>query len=101
MPKPSFPSSKDPDSLDRRLQFYGDKFVFDSVSGMFYRINPSACFMLKSLAAGTPVADLPARLQARYELDSATASRDVQLFLNSLTALEPLGRLFDPARGAP
>lgn len=101
MPKPSFPSSKDPDSLDRRLQFYGDEFVFDSVSGMFYRINPSACFMLKSLTAGTPVTDLPARLQARYELDSATASRDVQLFLNSLTALEPLGRLFNPARGAP
>jgi len=101
MPKQSFPSSKDPGSLDRRLQFYGDEFVFDSVSGMFYRINPSACFMLKSLAAGTSVADLPARLQARYELDSATASRDAQLFLNSLTALEPLGRLFDPARGAP
>ncbi len=100
MSNPPSPSSNRPSSLDQRLQFYSDEFVFDRVSGMFYRLNPSASFMLQSLAAGALPSELPGRLQARYELDSATASRDVQLFLNSLTALEPLGQLFDPARSA-
>jgi hypothetical protein len=86
--------------LSERLRFYGDEFVFDSVSGMFHRLNPSASFMLRALIAGATPEELPRRLQAHYALDSATAARDAQLFLNSLAALEPLGRLFEAARKA-
>lgn len=83
-----------------RLQFYGEEFVFDKVTGMFFRLNPSGSFMLRALAAGAAPADLPQQLQQRYGLDRATATRDAQLFLNSLAALEPLDRLSHPLRVA-
>lgn len=75
------------------LRFYGDQFVFDTVSGMFYRMNPTACFILRALDAGVDSHELPALLQSNYTLDASTATRDVELFLNNLAALEPLNRL--------
>lgn len=75
------------------LRFYGEEFVFDTVSGMFYRMSPTACFMLRALDGGADPRDLPAMLQQQYALDHATASRDVALFLNDIAALEPLNRL--------
>ena len=75
------------------LRFYGDQFVFDTVSGMFYRMNPTACFILRALDAGVDSHALPALLRASYTLDASTATRDVELFLNNLAALEPLNRL--------
>jgi hypothetical protein len=75
------------------LRFYGDEFVFDTVSGLFYRISPTAGFLLRSLDAGAEIADLARLLQSRYRLDRATAARDVALFLNDLAALEPFIRL--------
>lgn len=75
------------------LRFYGDQFVFDTVSGMFYRMNPTACFILRALDAGVDSHELPALLRASYTLDASTATRDVELFLNNLAALEPLNRL--------
>jgi hypothetical protein len=82
-----------PKQASSTLRFYGDEFVFDIVSGMFYRMNPTACFILRALDAGIDPHELPAMLQNRYELDHATATRDVELFLNDLAALEPLNRL--------
>lgn len=75
------------------LQFYGDEFVFDRVSGLFYRVSPTAGFLLRSLDSGAEPAELPKLLQSRYRLDSATANRDVALFLNDLATLEPLNRV--------
>jgi predicted RNA-binding Zn-ribbon protein involved in translation (DUF1610 family) len=75
------------------LRFYGDQFVFDTVSGMFYRMNPTACFILRALDAGVDSHELPALLRSNYTLDASTATRDVELFLNNLAALEPLNRL--------
>lgn len=74
------------------LCFYGDEFVFDTVSGMFFRLSPTASFVLRSLEAGTKLTDLPAALETRYRVDRATATRDVELFLNELAVLEPLDR---------
>lgn len=74
------------------LRFYGDEFVFDTVSGMFFRLTPSASFALRSLDGGTLPADLPTVLQAHYGIDRAAATRDAELFLNELAALEPLDR---------
>ena len=74
------------------LRFYGDEFVFDTVSGMFFRLSATASFILRSIVEGVQLADLPAAMERRYGIDRATAARDVQLFLNELSALEPLGR---------
>lgn len=77
-----------------RLRFYRDEFVFDIVSGMFYRMSPTACFMLHALDNGADVHELPKLLQEQYALDRSTAARDVELFLNDLAALEPLNQLY-------
>lgn len=89
-------SVKLPPKPDKRsssgLRFYGDEFVFDTVSGMFFRLSPTASLVLRSVEAGTKLADLPTVLEKRYGVDRATATRDVELFLNELAALEPLDR---------
>lgn len=79
-----------PHKRDSALHFYGDEFVFDAVSGMFFRLSPTGSFVLRCLAAGKKPDDLAAALQARFNIDRATAIRDVELFLNELAALEPL-----------
>lgn len=73
------------------LRFYGDEFVFDTVSGMFYRVSPAASFILHSLHAGAGIDELANMLQTHYGIDRATAMRDVELLLNDLAALELLG----------
>lgn len=75
------------------LRFYGDEFVFDTVTGLFFRVSSTAGILLHAVESGSPVEDLPDLLQARYQLDRATATRDVELFLNDLAALRPLVRL--------
>lgn len=87
------PPETSPKQTASTLRFYGDEFVFDIVSGMFYRMNRTACFILRALDVGANVRDLPKMLQSRYGLDRATATRDVELFLNDLASLEPLNRL--------
>ncbi|GLR65552.1 hypothetical protein GCM10010909_02300 [Acidocella aquatica] len=72
------------------LRFYGDEFVFDTKSGMFFRLSAVASFILRSIVGGVSIADLPAAMQQRYGIDHAMAARDVQLFLNELVALDPL-----------
>lgn len=82
------------------LRFYNDEFVFDTESGMFYRLNPTACFLLHALDSGANSHDLPAMLQTRYGLDRSTALRDVELFFNEVAKLEAVSRrdLGDRAR---
>jgi hypothetical protein len=77
------------------LRFYGNEFVFDTVSGMFYRMNPAACFILHRLDEGIDLEELPTILQAHFSIDHSSAKRDIELFLNDLAALEPLNR-FQP-----
>jgi hypothetical protein len=83
-----------PRSAPRRspLRYYGDEFVFDTVSGMFFRLSPTGSFVLRSLEAGVRPDDLPAAVAARFKVDRITAARDIELFLNDLAALEPLTR---------
>ncbi|WP_298282966.1 PqqD family protein [Acidocella sp.] len=75
------------------LRFYGDEFVFDVRSGMFFRLSATASFILRALAEGGDMASLPAAMERQYGIDHATAMRDIQLFLNELAALEPLDRV--------
>ena len=36
----------------QKLRFYGDEFVFNTVSGLCYRLNPTAGFLLRSIVDG-------------------------------------------------
>ena len=73
-----------------KLRFYGDEFVLDTVSGMFYRISPTASFILRSLDEGVEPEPLAAELQRRYRIDRSTAVRDIELLRNDLASIEPL-----------
>ena len=69
------------------LRFYGDEFVFNTTSGMFYRITSSAGFLLHHLIKGVDDDQLVTLFQEHYDIDRATAIQDVELLLNNLTEL--------------
>jgi len=71
----------------QKLRFYGDEFVFNTVSGMCYRITSTAGFILRSLVAGKKNEQLVDLIQARYGIDQTTAVRDIELLLNNLAEL--------------
>lgn len=75
------------------LRFYGDEFIFDTVSGMFYRVSPTASFILRSLRNGTNPSKVADEVQKRYGIERAAAVRDIELLRNDLTVIEPLGRV--------
>jgi hypothetical protein len=59
---------------------------------MFYRISPVACFILNSLQSGTHTDELASLVQAEFGVDPSRATRDVELFLGDLTALDLIDR---------
>ncbi len=73
------------------LRFYGDEFIFDTVSGMFYRVSPTASFILRSLNAGNDPSRVADEVQAKYGIERAAAVRDIELLRNDLTAIGPFG----------
>lgn len=75
------------------LRFYGDEFIFDTVSGMFYRVSPTASFILRSLDAGIEPNKLADVVQQRYQIDRAAAVRDIELLRNDLAAIESLSQV--------
>ena len=88
-PKPRRKSPRrtvQPRRESRKLKFYGDTFVFDAVWGMFYRISPTAAFVLRAMDGGALRDDLPDLLARQYGIDRTRAIRDAELFVNELTA---------------
>lgn len=71
----------------QKLRFYGDEFVFNTISGMCYRLTSTAGFILRSLVAGAKNEQLVDLIQTRYDIDQKTAVRDVELLLNTLVEL--------------
>jgi hypothetical protein len=74
------------------LRFYGDEFIFDTVSGMFFRISPTASLILRSLQSGTRPDRLADEIQERYGISRSAALRDVELLRNDLAGIEALDR---------
>ncbi len=72
------------------LRFYGDEFVFNTVSGMSYRITSTAGFLLRNIIAGCTEDQLVGLMKEHYGLDQAAATRDVELLINNLADLEIL-----------
>lgn len=75
------------------LRFYGEEFIFDTVSGMFYRVSPTASFILRSLESGTEPGKVADEVQERYGIARAAAVRDIELLRNDLAGIEPLGQV--------
>jgi len=73
--------------LVRRYRFYGAQFLLDTVSGKFYRITPTAAFILRALIDGKNNVQLTEMVERRYGVDRARAGRDVELFLAELRSL--------------
>jgi PqqD family protein of HPr-rel-A system len=84
----------EPKRASRNLEFYGDQFVFDSVSGNFHRLSEAAGFILKSLCGGAGRDELVQAVVDRYGVDPAKAQRDVEIFLSELSSLD----LVEPPR---
>ena len=80
-----------PTRLPRTLRFYGDEFVFDTVSGMFYVVSRSAGFIFRALDAGTQPDKLADEVQQRYGITKSVAVRDIEYLLGNLSGNEPLG----------
>lgn len=73
------------------LRFYGDEFVFDTVSGMFYVVSRTAGFIFRALDAGIPPDKLADEVQQRYGITRSAAVRDIAHLLDNLSGIEPLG----------
>ncbi|MFW5331166.1 PqqD family protein [Hydrogenophaga sp. ZJX-1] len=71
----------------RRLQFFGEEFVLDTVSGLFYRLSPAAHLVLQAHEQGLQSPQFPELLTQHYGIDPASAVRDVELLLNQMTSL--------------
>lgn len=71
----------------RRLQFFGEEFVLDTVSGLFYRLTPAAHLVLQAHEQGLQRQQFPGLLKQHYGIDPASAERDVELLLNQMVSL--------------
>ncbi|MDO9030862.1 MAG: PqqD family protein [Hydrogenophaga sp.] len=71
----------------RRLQFFGEEFVLDTVSGLFYRLTPAAHLVLRAYAEGVQSQQFPGLLKQHYGIDPASAARDIELLLNQMVSL--------------
>jgi hypothetical protein len=69
------------------LKFYEGHFVLDVRSGRFYRLTPSAIFLLRAWSEGAETSSFSRLLREEFEVDLATASRDVELMLNQFKGL--------------
>ena len=80
-------AKREGNSPDTRFRFYGEQFLLDIVSGKFYRVTPTAGFILRNLIAGESHDDLANIVQNRFGIDRPRAMRDVELFLSELRSL--------------
>ena len=69
------------------LHFYGDRFMLDVSSGMFYRLSPSASLVLHALEDHGDVEQATNLLQSRYGLSYPVARRDMENFISELASL--------------
>lgn len=81
---------RDVSRAPRTLRFYGDEFVFDTVSGMFYALSPTASFILRALDAGTPRDQLADKVQRRYGITHAAAVQDIERLHDEIAGIQSL-----------
>ena len=75
--------------LTKYVKFREEKFggvLFETRSEKVFTLNPTATAVLREIAAGTPEADIPARLKARYSDTSGTIEQEAAAFIAELRA---------------
>lgn len=85
--KRSSPLEVDVDDPATKYRFYGDQFLLDTVSGNFYRVSPTAGFILRHLIGGETPAELVNVVAQRFKIDRARALRDIEMFTSELRSL--------------
>jgi hypothetical protein len=66
------------------IRFYGEEFIFDTVSGAFYGVSPTAGFIIRRLSEGMPIEQLAVEVEVRYHVDRIRATRDIEKVLEDL-----------------
>lgn len=73
--------------LASKYRFYGDEFLLDTVSGKFYRVTPTAGFILRTIIEGNNRNELVKIVEDRFSINHSRALRDVELFISELCSL--------------
>lgn len=80
-------SRSDGGSSTNKYRFYGDQFLLDTVSGNFYRVTPTAGFILRHLIAGKTSTEVVNVVADHFKIDHARALRDIEMFTSELRSL--------------
>ncbi len=71
----------------KNLALSENGFLFDARTGNTFSLNRTGTFLLRQLIDGAAPAGLSESLTEEFEIDQATASRDVEQFLFRLKDL--------------
>jgi len=85
--KRSSPIQGDGGDPATKYRFYGDQFLLDTVSGNFYRVTPTAGFILRHLIIGRTPTELVNIVCQHFKIDRARALRDIEMFTSELRSL--------------
>ena len=69
------------------LRIIDSCMLFDACTGKFHTINSSAVFIFDELQGDASHADLIKNYMEEFDVNQATAERDVELFLNDLDVI--------------
>ncbi len=75
-------------------------FLFNTRTGHTFSLNTTGTWMLRMLIEEVPPAELPARLVEAFDVDPATATRDVELFLFRLRDMDLTDDAAEPSTAA-
>lgn len=66
---------------------YRDRFLFNPVSGMFFRLSHEAAWVLNEMRSGRGRSEIEIRLAEEFGIDRGTALRDCDRFIDRLERL--------------
>lgn len=67
---------------------YGDRILFDCISGNIHRLNNTTSMIITELQKGANIADLIKIITVRYGIPKMRASSDLEVVLSELIALK-------------
>ena len=73
--------------LAKYVKFREEKFggvLFETRSEKVYTLNPTATAVVREIQAGSPEADIPARLKERFRDEGGAIEREAAAFLADL-----------------
>jgi len=69
------------------INFYGDRFIFDCITGSFHRISGTAAFVIRELQKNNSLLDIIHHFSKRYGISTKKAVTDVEILISELIAL--------------